>query len=330
MAAVSYSRVLLRFSSIFFFFLLISCTKTNGELLFNEKAPEAGFNFPYYLFIPEDISESSPKYLIVETNNSGFASDDFKEHLEKAGRTASKDFYLGNYAAVNLGYPLLVPVFPRSKATGNMYTHSLDRDVMLQKGTQLERIDLQVLEMVEDARERLKQKGLETEPEILMTGFSASGTFANRFSLLHPDKIKAVAAGGLNGILMLPFSEENEVELTYPAGTKDFEHLFGKPFDSIGFRQTPQFLFMGAQDENDALPYDDAYDPAEREAINTILGKEMLPTRWNKSKEYYLREGVNAEVRTFEEVGHEHPQAVKDEVVEFFRRIIKSEIGERG
>ncbi|GAB2763886.1 hypothetical protein [Salinimicrobium soli] len=305
------------------FLFLTSCKKENGELLLVEKDPEAGFNFPYYLFIPKNISESPQKYVIVEPNNSGFASDDFEEHLEKAERTASKDFYIGNYVSVKLGYPLIVPVFPRSKTTGNIYTHSLDRDVVLQRGTDLERIDLQLLEMVADAQQRLKENGIETAPEILMTGFSASGTFVNRFSLLHPDKVKAVAAGGLNGILMLPFSEEEQVELNFPAGTNDFEQLFGKPFDSVSFRRTPQFLFMGALDENDALPYDDAYDAQEREAITAVLGEEMLPLRWNNSRKFYASEGVKAQVKTFEEIGHEHPEQVKKEVTDFFKIAIK-------
>lgn len=288
-----------------------------------EKAPEKGFNFPYYLFIPDNISQGQENFIIVEPNNSGFANDNFEEHLEKAKRTASRDFYLGNYAAVKLGFPLLVPVFPRSKTTGNMYTHSLDRDVVLQKGNELERLDLQLLRMVEDARVKLEQQGIRVSGEILMTGFSASGTFANRFSLIHPEKVKAVAAGGLNGILMLPFSEEKDQVLNFPAGTKDFKNLFHKVFDSVAFKNTPQFLFMGALDDNDALPYDDAYDPEERKAITAVLGSEMLPERWNNSKELYLREGVKAEISTFEEVGHEHPDEVKQEIVLFFRNAIK-------
>ena len=323
MVSANYLKISIKLSTFFLILFLVSCSKSNGELALIEASPEDGFNFPYYLFIPEEVSDAPQKYLIVESNNSGFASDNFQEHLEKAERTASKDFYIGNYVSVKLGYPLIIPVFPRSKTTGNMYTHSLDRDVVLQKGTALERLDLQVLNMVEDARKRLNEKGIMTEPEIFITGFSASGTFANRFSLMHPDKVKAMAAGGLNGILMLPFSAEKEVELNYPAGTNDFEQLFNKPFDSVAFRQTPQFLFMGALDANDALPYDDAYDPNEREAINAILGNEMQPTRWDNSKKYYSREGVEAEVRTFEEVGHEHPQEVKDEIVEFFLKVIE-------
>lgn len=301
-----------------------SCRKgLQGELVLVQKQPEKGFNFPYYLFVPEEISKSSEKFLIVEPNNTGLPIDDFKEHLEKAKRTASKDFYLGNYVARKLGAPLLVPVFPRSKSTGNVYTHSLDRDVVLQKNSDLERLDLQLLSMVSDARKKLQERNMEIQPEILMTGFSASGTFANRFSLIHPEKVKAVAAGGLNGILMLPLSEEEGQKLTYPAGIVDFDSLFGKSFDREAFRNTPQFLFMGALDENDALPYDDAYDPAERKVIEAVLGPQMLPERWNNSKKFYEQEGVRADVRTFKKIGHEHPDEVKSEVVEFFKKAIK-------
>lgn len=322
MSHISFTRtsILLLLS----FFILFSCEeKPEGKLLLVEEQPEKSFNFPYYLFIPDKLSSGQEKFLIVEPNNTGMATDDFQQHLEKAQRTASKDFYLGNYAAVELGYPLLVPVFPRAKSTGNMYTHSLDRDVMLQKDNELERLDLQLLKMVGDAREKLKQQGIEVSSEVLMTGFSASGTFANRFSLLHPEKIKAVAAGGLNGILMLPLSEEEGQKLTYPAGIEDFDSLFGKSFDRDAFENTPQFLFMGALDENDALPYDDAYDPVERKAIEAVLGSQMLPQRWNNSRMLYAREGINAEVKTFPQLGHEHPEEVKEAIVEFFKKAIK-------
>ena len=324
MSAFSFSVIRVKILLVLSAMVLFSCEeKSKGELILVQREPGKGFNFPYYLFIPAKISKTPKKFLIVEPNNTGVASDDFQEHLDKAKRTASKKFYLGNYAAVKLGYPLLVPVFPRSKSTGNMYTHSLDRDVVLQKNNDLERLDLQLLSMVENAREKLKQQGIHVAPEILMTGFSASGTFANRFSLIHPEKVKAVAAGGLNGILMLPLSEENAQDLNFPAGINDFEALFGSAFDSVAFKNTPQFLFMGELEGNDALPYDDAYDPGERKAITAVLGSGMLPERWNNSKKIYVREGVNAEVKVFKGIGHEHPELVKREIVSFFRNAIK-------
>lgn len=311
---------LILLSSIF----LLSCKKDlGGEVTLVENNPSKGFNYPYYLFTPDDLSEDMVKYLVVEPNNSGMVTDDFQEHIDRARSNATRDFYLGNYTARKLGYPLMVPVFPRAQSTSQMYTHSLDRDVMLQKRNELERIDLQLLAMVEDAKLRLQQKGISIAPEFLMTGFSASGSFANRFTLIHPTSVKAVAAGGLNGILMLPFSEEKEQPLTYPAGTKDFEQLFGKSFDATAFKNTPQFYFMGEQDDNDALPYSDAYDEPERRAIESVLGEEMLLGRWQMAKELYAREGVEANVKMYREIGHEHPEKVKLEIVEFFENAIK-------
>lgn len=308
---------------LFSTFFVLSCKKDiGGEVTLVEKDGSKGFNYPYYLFIPVELSENQKKYLIVEPNNSGIVTDDFEEHMERAKSNAISKYFLGNYTSRKLGLPLLVPVFPRAKATSKMYTHSLDRDVVLQKENELERIDLQLLAMVKDAKQRLQQKGISVAPRFIMTGFSASGNFVNRFTLIHPEKVKAVVAGGVNGILMLPFSEENGQRLTYPAGTDDFRDLFGKRFDPAAFKETPQFYFMGALDDNDALPYSDAYDEPERAAIEIVLGKKMQPARWQMAKELYQREGVNAQIRTYEGLGHEHPENVKEEVVAFFQGVI--------
>jgi hypothetical protein len=309
----------------FLFILLLffkSCLQTQqgGELILIEKLPEKGFNYPYYLFIPDNIADDKELTLIIEPNNSGFLSDDLDKHLEKAQRIATLDFYAGNYVARNLQLPLLVPVFPRSESQRHTYTHSLDRDVMLEKDTDLERLDLQLLAMIEDARERLMEMGYEIDEQFFITGFSASGTFANRFTALHPEKVKAVAAGGINGLLFLPLEEIDGIKLNYPVGTSDFKELFGKNFNIEEFNETPQFLFMGAMDDNDAIPFADAFDQPEREVIYQILGREMQPLRWENCQRIYKTEGVNAQFRTYEDIGHEQPDLIKDDLVEFFEK----------
>ena len=292
------------------------------KLLFVESNTENGFNYPYFLFIPDNISTEEETFIIVEPNNSGFADDDFKKHIEKAERTATKDFYLGNYVAQKLNYPLLVPAFPRSKTDWKIYTHALDRDVMRQKHNQLERIDLQLLEMFNDAKSRLNELDVNTSDQFLMTGFSASGTFANRFALLHPNKVKAVAAGGLNGLLALPLDSIEDKPLDYPLGTNDFTVLFNQEFQKSEFINTPQFYLMGALDENDAVPYDDAFDPNERELIYELLGKEMLPLRCEICKKTYADNGVNVIFKTFKNIGHELPDSTKKEIVDFFEKYL--------
>ncbi|MDF1576285.1 MAG: hypothetical protein P1P86_13940 [Bacteroidales bacterium] len=313
--------------SLLLIVLITACKSSyQGELLFIEPGEGDSFRYPYFLFIPDQVPAGQKSFVIVEPNNSGFADDDLQKHIEKAERIASLDFYPGNYVAQNLKYPLLVPVFPRQKSQWKIYTHALDRDVIIQKDKPLERLDEQLLGMFKNARHKLKAIHIETEERFLMTGFSASGTFANRFTLLHPDKVFAVAGGGLNGLLMLPVDTLLGKEISYPLGTHDFFDLTGKEFQKELFLQTPQFYYMGELDDNDAVPYDDAFDQDERELIYELLGREMLPHRWNRCELIYMHEGVNARIRTYENTGHEIPENVKQEIVEFFQRNIQEGI----
>ena len=210
-----------------------------------------------------------------------------------------------------------MPVFPRSKTDWKVYSHALDRDVILQKDNSLERIDLQLIAMISEARSILKKMGYKVEDKIILSGFSASGTFANRFSMIHPEKIGAVIAGGVNGLLMLPYKKINDRIIEYPIGIGDFELLFGKEFDSAAFAELPQFLFMGENDDNDAVPYEDAFSNDERELIFELLGKKMQPERWNECRNLYKKKNLNADIITYSGIGHEHPEKIKEDILRF-------------
>jgi len=45
-------------------------------------------------------------------------------------------------------------------------------------------------------------------------------------------------------------------------------------------KRVPQFAYMGADDDNDAVAYDDAYSAEERRAVFALLGARMQPDRW--------------------------------------------------
>ncbi|ALO14998.1 hypothetical protein L21SP5_01348 [Salinivirga cyanobacteriivorans] len=316
-----YFKTIIAFAMLFCF--LHSCQiKTDGELQYHKPQPEKGYNFPYLIFLPTNMPTDKELTMIVAPNNTGQVTDEFKKHIEKARRQATKPFYPGNYIASKLNLPLLVPIFPRSRKESRVYTHSLDRDVMLKKASPLKRIDLQLLAMHENALDTLRKRGFNLKEKFLMVGFSASGSFANRFSLIHPGKLLAVAAGGLNGILMLPEDTLRNQGLVYPLGTADFDSLFNKPFNKQAFKSLPQFLYMGELDDNDAAPYSDAYSEKERQLIFKLLGKKMLPDRWNRCRGIYKSNGVNAVIRTYKNTAHENPEAVKNEILKFFRKTI--------
>lgn len=282
--------------------------------------PEEGFHFPYMLRVPETIPSGKASFLVVEGNNTGRSSDDASVHLESV-RRAMTGRSIGRVIAEELGMPFLMPVFPRPKSDSHTYTHALDRDTILIDDGPLQRLDRQLLAMVADARSRLEARGWTTGETFAMAGFSASASFANRFSLLHPGRVKWVVAGGLNGILTLPFPEIEGESLPFPIGVGDFEQITGRAFDLETWQQIPQLLFMGALDTNDAGVYDDAYSQEERRLIFAILGKEMLPARWEASQRLYRRAGADSRFRTFEHLGHALDPASIREILAFVEEV---------
>lgn len=297
--------------------LFQGCSKTNGEVTLVSADPDLGFNFPYLLFIPNSAIKDSMVSLIVEPNNTGFTSDDFDDHMHQAENLATNDDNLGNFLAHEFGYPLLIPVFPRSEENWKVYTHALDRDAMKQKGNLLERIDLQLLSMINDAKKKLIAMGFSVEEKIVITGFSASGTFANRFTAIHPNVVSTCIAGGLNGLLILPIDSIGNTALNYPLGINDFLEITGHNFDSDAFRSTPQFLFMGELDDNDAAKYGDAYNDDEREIIYGVLGESMQPDRWTRCVNEYRKLGINAELKTYKNIGHDPSNMIKEDILVF-------------
>ena len=55
-----------------------------------------------------------------------------------------------------------------------------------------------------------------------LVGFSEGGLMSQLFTVLHPDKVHAVASGGVNGLLMLPVKSVDSVALPFPLGLADF------------------------------------------------------------------------------------------------------------
>ena len=278
--------------------------------------PAKGFHHDYILFIPKGMQLNKKTFLLVEPNNTGKISDSVEVHKKYAIDLASVSS-VGNNISTELRIPLLVPIFPRPASQPLMYTHALDRDAMLEEKVELKRLDLQLLGMIADAQKVLSSMDIPVDSKIFMNGFSASGTFTNRFSLMHPDKIKALAIGGFNGKLMIPQNVINGVKLNYPIGTNDFTAISGHDFDPAAFKQIPQFIYMGKLDDNDAVQFDDAYNEEERKIINENLGKNVQE-RYVKCQQIYADNSINAIFNTYETVGHWTTSDVNLAVIKFF------------
>ena len=285
------------------------------------KSPGKGFHYPYLLRIPAEPRTEHLR-LLVEPNNTGTATDDFEAHEDSARKLISRSY--ATRIADRLHVPMLIPVFPRPRSDWRAYTHSLDDDTLRIAEGPNQRIDLQLRAMIEDARQLLKNNQLEVADGILMHGFSASGTFSNRFAAIHPELVRAVASGSVKAIPLIPAAELAGEKLPYPIGLHDLEELTGEAFDRDAYRRVSQFIYMGASDRNDTTEYRDAFSEEHANLIHELIGKEM-PDRWLRCREIHEGLGIPAQLVTYNATGHTIRDEMLDDVVRFFEANMGSE-----
>ena len=292
-----------------------------NDLIIIKSNPSKGFNNSYILFIPKGVEKNKLTRLLVEPNNTGRLSDSISVH-EKYAISLASESSVGNNISTELKIPLLVPIFSRPASKPLVYTHALDRDVIFEKSKELKRLDLQLVAMINDARKKLKDRGVLVHDKIFMNGFSASATFTNRFLFIHPELIAAAAMGGFNGELMLPLKIYEKRKFDYPLGINDFERIFDEQFNQKSYKDIPQYIYMGALDDNDAVQFDDAYNAHERAIINSTLGREVQG-RYRKCQSIYKENNILAKFCTYDKVGHWTTSKVNLDVILFFQKELK-------
>jgi predicted esterase len=241
--------------------------------------PSKGFYWPYYLSIPNSLQD--PSVLFVEPNNSGYPALDHVFHDAKAAellyhRTARVN------ATWGLHVPILVPTFPRSYGiytqSGNLW---LPHDCNC---PELERADLQLIAMIDDAKERLRSMGHIIGNKVFMNGFSASCGFTGMFTIIHPELTKAAACGG-----GLPDEYD-------PQRISTLEALIGSPIDLQSYFNVPLYLYMGDQDSN--------YDA----------------DLWLLTRQFYESAGARTQLVLYPGVGHTITEQMWSDLKNWFYR----------
>jgi len=282
--------------------------------------PAKGYHAGFYLYISPGAKKTGlqggPVTLLVQPNNTGTISDNAKVHQKGAWMTGFERHKIAN----DLNVVLLVPAFIRPAEDWHIYTQALDRDAVVTKRKDLIRIDLQLLAMIDEARALLKEDGIESNEKFLLQGFSASGMFANRFTILHPEKVLAVVAGSPGGWPIAPVNYYKEVLLAYPAGIGDLEVLTGKAFDSLSYVGIPQLIIMGSADDNDSLDFTDGWDKEAASIVDGFFGKDPL-SRWPHAEALYRQAGAKVKFVLVEGVGHDRKK-LQSYGVEFFADIL--------
>ena len=129
--------------------------------------------------------------------------------------------------------PILIPISPNAP-----YYQQLSAECF-QNG---ERPDLNVVEAINKAKEIMKnQYNIQLNDKIFLNGYSSSGCFAQRFSLIHPELIDTACIGGASGSIPIP-----NKDLDYPLGIKNYEELFSKKFDIEEYKKIIFDYYVGS------------------------------------------------------------------------------------
>jgi hypothetical protein len=214
---------------------------TPGVLTFHEADETIIYN--WFTYVPENMSQTEISYILVAGLH-GSVTGKYDEVTELSRvmaeeRTAWADKYR---------YILLVPVVPRS---GQFYPVAFDL-ASFRGATDpfYQRPDLKVNLMIDQFISDLRTEGYNVHGKVFIEGKSAGGMFAQRYTLLHPERVWAIVAGAghCGGAITLPESFCNSTPMDYAVGVNDFSSLVGYEFDRSTYMQVPQFIYIGEYD----------------------------------------------------------------------------------
>ena len=293
--------------------------ESTGEILTFPANPEKGFHWGYALYLPRAVNKSKKLPILFEMNNVGITSTE-KEAEERTLHELRNNSFVYQIPD-GLGLPMLMPLVQReNRGDPELYTHDLNRAVFVSQEEKLKHLDVQVLNMIKDAREQLKKRGIRTTKKVLVTGYSASGDFCWRWTMLHPEQVLAAACGGQH-YPMLPLETIGDINLIYPVGVGDLKELTGKKFNKRAWLKVPVFSYEGAEDINDPLPYDDCYSPKiEKPILQQVLPEDTVLARVQHAYRVINEQAPNVQTYIYPNMEH---SPMTDDMISFLKQHIK-------
>lgn len=306
-----------------------------GGLLFKCPANiNKGFHFDYCIFIPNGIDVQTSLLIQIPNYSASIKSTDVGERIDyifEIFKGFKSHIHLCNNSSK---FPILYPLIPRKWddfKDEEIFTHMLSSNALFYDDEKFTRVDIQLIHMIHDAKERLRSNNINIDNKIIIEGFSAPAKFANRFTLLHPEIVKLCIAGGIGGCLTLPIRKIAEENLIYPVGIGNIKEITNEKIEE--FKKVKQFYYQSIDDNIDAFISTTitSYIPAnpgvikeeELKQLYNLLGRDMLNKRLKKTINIYKKENVNATFKIYQSGGHSPMVAVEDITDLFLKEVRK-------
>jgi len=179
------------------------------------------------------------------------------------------------------------------------------------------RYDRVLLDMVAEVGEKF---GCDFQ-RFALSGYSGGGQFANRFALLHPERLWAVSIGAPGSVTLLDPGRD------WWVGTRGIEQRFGKALDLEALKRVPVHMVVGKADietwEITHPPGGAFYMPGANDAGRT------RPERLDALRRSFEAAGVAVTMDVLDNVphdGHKSVGAVQDFFAAQLRRLRNEQI----
>ena len=197
--------------------------------------------YRWFSYVPQRLSKDKPVYILL----TGLHGDryDYAETCRQTKMMLQERLawpYMDRFV-------LLAPAIPR-RDSPHVYPVAFDVVSFYEADPLYARADLKVNLMIDDLARVLEKDGYRVADQVMIEGFSAGGMFAQRYALLHPNRVRALAAGQCGGHFVLPETTYQGTALNWPAGVNNLGALAGLSFDSASYKKIAQFIYIGELD----------------------------------------------------------------------------------
>lgn len=274
--------------------------------------------YPYLLYLPPGVETQACNLMCWATGS--FDSPDIDRQI-KSSRVPS---YIQSYCKGN-AIAFFVPILPRTRIAGINYdAQILSRSTMIPTydcPDYYKRPDIEIIKMIDQIRKTFATNNWNIADKVIFAGVSAGGSLVNRFAILYPEMVSALAimlAGG-----SYPLDDIKGITLGYPFGTYDLQLISGHQFSLQKFLRIRQFVYAGSLDTNDLhnpLAHNLNEDPELISALRPILGADQLQMAKNYVNRL-IELGADVTFLEIGDLGHSADVRVFKKLVEFLDSI---------
>ena len=209
-----------------------------GTIIVHE--PDDEISYRWYSYVPRGLDKNTLTYILITGLHGQMA---IYEDVSNTSRIMLQERLL--WPGIEQ-FILLVPVIPRYEKPA--YPVAFDLGSFRIDDDFYRRADLKVNLMIDQLIADLSSDGYLISNKVMIEGFSAGGMFAQRYALLQPGRVKAIAGGQCGGHFILPEASYQNTTLNWPVGINNLFPLSKIEFDRESYKQISQFIFIGDED----------------------------------------------------------------------------------